>query len=501
MRVFSVEMLVKEEGAAVVEAAMKRLKKETQDVATQMRTTAQSVTNTGRAMQEAGTKTEIAKDRAAKAAIGFAAVGNSLARTGTITADVGTKIIESGSQIAMMFGPKGLAVAALLGFATAALTSFGKASAEAKKMEEDFRKSLGNIVNQGDIIALTKQLRDLELGVPAGTLDKIVDASDGILAMRTRIKELQETGFTTFNKENRNELNRLTLALQTAESQALALRNAILNASRPLGEPTAAPITVTGVAPATGGRGTQAAGKAELDIYKVASESALKAFEAQQAALAKRPAFQVLPDDFLDTVKAELDQTALDLSQAGVDAMLPVGATIGAGLSQGLAQGIEGGVRSGLESAIASGNIGDAFKAMGQSIIQSMARAMVDVALKAINFSKMLASIQQFMAGRPLLALAAATALLVMARAAGGGAGTGGMTTMGTPSGLAYAPTSAMPSTAPTQLIFGQTSATTAAGMTPRQSMNVTVIGPNDPSAQRAIQELMTKANSRGRIG
>jgi len=29
----------------------------------------------------------------------------------------------------------------------------------------------------------------------------------------------------------------------------------------------------------------------------------------------------------------------------------------------------------------------------------------------------------------------------------------------------------------------------------------VTVIGPNDPSAQRAIQELMTKANSRGRVG
>jgi hypothetical protein len=56
----------------------------------------------------------------------------------------------------------------------------------------------------------------------------------------------------------------------------------------------------------------------------------------------------------------------------------------------------------------------------------------------------------------------------------------------------------AMPTT---QLIFGQTSATTAAGMTPRQSMNVTVIGPNDPSAQRAIQELMTKANSRGRVG
>ena len=209
----------------------------------------------------------------------------------------------------------------------------------------------------------------------------------------------------------------------------------------------------------------------------------------------------ILPTDFLNRVKGDLEQTALDLETMGVDVMLPVGATIGSGLSQGLAQGIEGGVRSGLESAIASGNIGDAFKAMGQSIIQSMARAMVDVALKAINFAKMLASIQKFMAGNPLLAIAAATALLVLARAAGGGAGTGEMTAIGGPSGLTYGAVSATGTSAPTQIIFGQTSATTAAGMQPRQAMNVTVIGPNDPSAQRAIQELMTKANSRGRVG
>jgi hypothetical protein len=30
--------------------------------------------------------------------------------------------------------------------------------------------------------------------------------------------------------------------------------------------------------------------------------------------------------------------------------------------------------------------------------------------------------------------------------------------------------------------------------------MNVTIIGPNDPSAQRAMQELMTKADRRGNV-
>jgi hypothetical protein len=52
-----------------------------------------------------------------------------------------------------------------------------------------------------------------------------------------------------------------------------------------------------------------------------------------------------------------------------------------------------------------------------------------------------------------------------------------------------------------TQIIFGATSATTAAGMQPRSATNVTIIGPNDPTAQRAMQELLAKANSRGRVG
>ena len=51
-----------------------------------------------------------------------------------------------------------------------------------------------------------------------------------------------------------------------------------------------------------------------------------------------------------------------------------------------------------------------------------------------------------------------------------------------------------------TRLVFGQTSATTAAGMTPRSATNVTIIGPDDPKAQRAIQELITKGNTRGTL-
>lgn len=335
-----------------------------------------------------------------------------------------------------------------------------------------------------------------------------------------------------FNKsiaDQRKELEATLLAMQgidtVIEERLLALAAGLNGGTRAGARPVGKPLLLGG------GAGEESKGKAEavkvdkdtFDLYKTASQSALDAFVASQEALAKyrtlpdifasmsafgtkavtqaRSMLQIVPDDFIDTVKAELEQTASDVATIGANIMLPVGAVIGSGLSEGIASGIEGGVRSGLESALASGRIGDAFKAMGQSIIQSMARAMVNVALQAINFSKMLASITKFMAGHPILALAAATALLTMARAAGGGAGTGSMTAIGAAGGLTYGAAGAMGATTPTQLIFGATSATTAAGMTPRQSMNVTIIGPNDPTAQRAIQELMTKANSRGRIG
>lgn len=48
---------------------------------------------------------------------------------------------------------------------------------------------------------------------------------------------------------------------------------------------------------------------------------------------------------------------------------------------------------------------------------------------------------------------------------------------------------------------FTATSADLARTIEPRNPTNVTIIGPNDPSAQRAMQELMTKADSRGRLG
>jgi len=182
MRVFSVEMLVKEEGAAVVEAALKRLKNEANAVATQMKVTTSQVTTTGTAMKAAGQATEIAKDRAAKAAIGFAAVGQSMARTGSLTADAGTRIIEAGSQIATMFGPTGLVVAGLLATVAAIGTAMFSARAEIEKT----KKKLDELVDVGDVAGLQRELDKLVLGTASQR------GRDAIAAQATELARLNQ---------------------------------------------------------------------------------------------------------------------------------------------------------------------------------------------------------------------------------------------------------------------------------------------------------------------
>jgi hypothetical protein len=191
----------------------------------------------------------------------------------------------------------------------------------------------------------------------------------------------------------------------------------------------------------------------------------------------------------LATMSVPIDEALLDM--VNVDGMKNT-------LATGISDAIEGGLMSGLEMGLASGNISEAFRAMGQAIVSSMAKAMVNVAIAAIKLGTLLEKVRAFMIANPAVAVASAIALLALAQSMGGGAKGSDMSAVGGRSGLTYAP--AAPSV-PSPIVFGQTSATTAAGMQPRQGMNVTIIGPNDPTAQRAMQELMNKANSRGSIG
>jgi hypothetical protein len=164
-----------------------------------------------------------------------------------------------------------------------------------------------------------------------------------------------------------------------------------------------------------------------------------------------------------------------------------------------IAGALEQGFSDGIVAAINSGRISDLWKVMGQTMLAQLASMMVNVALSYIGYAKMIASIQKFLIANPVAAVAVAATMLAFAYNNGGKATSGNSVVGGSAGGLVTGMTAGGSSTQ--QIIFGQTSATTASGMTPRQATNVTIIGPNDPSAQRAMQELLNKANSRGSLG
>jgi len=526
-------MLVKEEGAAVVEAALKKLKNEATAVGAQLKQTSAAATGSGTAMKGAGDVTQIAGDRAAKAAIGFAAVGQSIARTGSLTADAGTRIIEAGSQISAMFGAGGLVVSGILAGLAAVTTAFFNT----RKEVADFKKTLDDLTDTANVQGLqdaldklvkgtaSKEGRDaitaqaaelvrlqeeykkyenatgaasseeIELAKRINTLRAEIDAK------RQKIDEIQRRmaiasdteRFHTQVVDEAAEAQKRATEADKKRSEALKLldeavkRNADVRgammereARRPSGPSVTSGLTF-GVSPLDVGIADRLGLKAAPDVVKSDME-ALKATLASEMA--------TLSTD-LANMPVAVDEALLESLR--VDDMKNT-------LSTGISGALEGGILSGLEMALSGGNIGEAFRAMGQAIVSSLAKAMVNVAIAAIKLGTLLEKVRTFMMANPAIAVASAIALLALARSMGGGTQGGSMTAIGTSGGLSYAVGGA-PTAAPSPIIFGPTSATTAAGMTPRNPMNVTIIGPNDPTAQRAIQELMNKANSRGSIG
>jgi exonuclease VII small subunit len=155
---------------------------------------------------------------------------------------------------------------------------------------------------------------------------------------------------------------------------------------------------------------------------------------------------------------------------------------------------------NGIEQAVASGRLGEGFKALGATLLSGLGDAMMSFGKASVGFATLMNKIKVGLATlNPGAALAASIALVGIGAAlkgaargmfgGGGGGGFGG-------GGLALAGGGRMNDTF-TRVTYGPTNANVAAGMEPRGAMNITVIGPNDPQAQRQIQELISKGARR----
>jgi hypothetical protein len=175
-------------------------------------------------------------------------------------------------------------------------------------------------------------------------------------------------------------------------------------------------------------------------------------------------------------------------------------------LAEGIGASIGDGVAAGFERGFSTGKISEGFKALAGTLLSGLGSAMIRFGVASQGFGLLQAKIMKGLTSlNPALTISSAVAMIALGGAlkgaaqamfGGGGGGGGSAAVMPvTPFGNPMQGDGNV-----TRLVFGQTSATTAAGMTPRSATNVTIIGPDDPKAQRAIQELITKGNTRGTL-
>lgn len=149
------------------------------------------------------------------------------------------------------------------------------------------------------------------------------------------------------------------------------------------------------------------------------------------------------------------------------------------------------------KAAFSGKGIGGIFKELGDTVLQALGGMFVRIGTAWLTYGFTMLKFTAALftpGGGAIAAIGMGTALVALgaslAAIGSGGSGGGG----GGGSGSAYGGVAPATST----FFVGPTSASTAAGVTTRPPMNITIIGPNDPTAQRQIQELMRNAEARG---
>ncbi len=255
--------------------------------------------------------------------------------------------------------------------------------------------------------------------------------------------------------------------------------------------------------PLAGGGGAGAAGAA---AGTTAGEQAVLAFEEyfRQAGLGRRatPIMAVEVGQIIDPAKlrASAQEVGALIDTEFRDNVLAVAGSLGEQLRDTLASGIA----SAFETLVTRGaTIGDAFGALGATLLRGLGDMLVTFGTALLPVAKLFAGVVASLKSlNPVAMTAAAVGLIAIGgmmrgaagRAFGGiGGGSAPVTAGGGLGGLSG------PSTLP-GLTFGPTMASSASSVSAMAPVAVTIIGPNDPQAQRQMQELIRNANRRGNI-
>jgi hypothetical protein len=215
---------------------------------------------------------------------------------------------------------------------------------------------------------------------------------------------------------------------------------------------------------------------------------------------------RVLPPELTPISPAVLERvkasTALAIDQAKVSMMEQM-EQASMEFAANIANTLIGSLAAGIETAVATGSIGEGFKALGETLLSGLGSALQMFGTQAIlagklmeRFMNAMATLNPFAAvaaGIGMVALGAALKGAAKAAFGGGSQGAGGM-------GMSTLSVGGGAMQTGGALRFVPTTAGQASQMQPRGAVtvNATIIGPNDPTAQRQIAALVDNAARRG---
>ncbi len=179
-------------------------------------------------------------------------------------------------------------------------------------------------------------------------------------------------------------------------------------------------------------------------------------------------------------------------------------------LAESFGQTLADSLANGITAAVSSGSIGEGFKELGRTLIGGLGAQIRDFGVQALLASQLMQTLKSGLAGlAPGVGIAASLGLIALGSAMVGVAGRGARASFGTTnSGINRGASASSTITErgvlslPSSLYGGVSTTAGASGQvaSAMQPVNVyaTIIGPNDPTAQRQMQELIRRGAARG---
>lgn len=473
-----------------------------------------------------------------RAARHIAIVGDEAVRAGEIGGSGMRKLLTVGGDIAGMFGPEGMIIGALAVTGLAIFDHFQHARDQIAETAKKAREEIGSLVDAGDAAALEKQAKDLYRGTPKNefkdALKPKLDKMEELKYYRSALGE-GKVWLSVGAKKAYDEL------LADPDIQKyLALREAILN-------PKKAPLQGAGQLQDVKVEGPKKATDAELsnqidtltkglifEDLRAKSLTALRQLEIRLTAAVKDGTKSIearsLAADHLATVQTALARTYSGISSLSTSpppgvSITPETATrdelnklrnapmanvsarpdnliqdqqaamatfmqqfkaaedaIAQTIKRGFAQTLGDAIYAGFSAAFTGKGLGGIFKSFAKTVLAGVGQIFTQLGQTYLEYGGIMQALagllpNPFTAGYAGLAIGAA--LVAM------GAALGAVATGGSHSSASVIP---RPSEI-TNIKLTATSVADQARYDTQSRINMTVIGPNDAAAFRAIQQ------------